>query len=210
LSCSWCTAPFVQLLTHACALHAQRPMTSCNCGHSSNISSALANTCRCTVPCLGLRAASLRGTVFALLLLLVEMLHCFVKGLISLPCVSCRRPQVTVLCNDCSHRSQCVFHVVGHKCGQCGGFNTRRVGGDAPAPEAPAAAGQASDSLFSTYSRFFQESAWQSAEPAASGPSSGCTQQHAAHTPRSGATGARTSSLAAESQRKPTCVVHAG
>jgi len=37
--------------------------------------------------------------------------------------------QVTVLCNDCSQRTDCNFHVVGHKCGDCGGYNTRRVGG---------------------------------------------------------------------------------
>eukprot|EP00775_Hariotina_reticulata_P005876 gene5876-6117_t len=37
--------------------------------------------------------------------------------------------RVTVLCNDCSHRTDCNFHVVGHKCGECGGYNTRRVGG---------------------------------------------------------------------------------
>lgn len=50
--------------------------------------------------------------------------------------------QVTVLCNDCSHRTQCTFHVVGHKCGQCGGYNTRRVGGGETAPPAALAPAQ--------------------------------------------------------------------
>eukprot|EP00798_Chlamydomonas_sp_ICE-L_P019776 gene19776-26468_t len=34
---------------------------------------------------------------------------------------------VDVMCNDCLHRSNVPFHVVGHKCGNCGGYNTRRV-----------------------------------------------------------------------------------
>jgi hypothetical protein len=38
-------------------------------------------------------------------------------------------PQVSVLCNDCtpSVRSSTPFHVVGHKCDVCGGYNTQRV-----------------------------------------------------------------------------------
>lgn len=47
--------------------------------------------------------------------------------------------QVTVLCNDCGHRSRCTFHVVGHKCDGCSGYNTRRVGDDAPVDPPPAA-----------------------------------------------------------------------
>jgi RING finger/CHY zinc finger protein 1 len=35
-----------------------------------------------------------------------------------------------VLCNDCGARSSVAFHVVGHKCGGCGGYNTRRVGSE--------------------------------------------------------------------------------
>lgn len=35
--------------------------------------------------------------------------------------------RVAVLCNDCAARSDVAFHVVGHKCGGCGGYNTRRV-----------------------------------------------------------------------------------
>jgi RING finger/CHY zinc finger protein 1 len=35
--------------------------------------------------------------------------------------------RVPVLCNDCGSRSQVQFHVVGHKCSGCGGYNTRRV-----------------------------------------------------------------------------------
>jgi hypothetical protein len=37
--------------------------------------------------------------------------------------------QVNVLCNDCtpSVRSSAPFHVVGHKCDVCGGYNTQRV-----------------------------------------------------------------------------------
>ncbi|KAG2494262.1 hypothetical protein HYH03_007617 [Edaphochlamys debaryana] len=35
--------------------------------------------------------------------------------------------RVNILCNDCSTRSAAPFHVLGHKCGQCGSYNTRRV-----------------------------------------------------------------------------------
>jgi RING finger/CHY zinc finger protein 1 len=35
--------------------------------------------------------------------------------------------EVNVLCNDCGARSVVKFHVVGHKCKGCGGYNTRRV-----------------------------------------------------------------------------------
>ena len=34
---------------------------------------------------------------------------------------------VTILCNDCNKRSTARFHVVGHKCGECGSYNTRRT-----------------------------------------------------------------------------------
>lgn len=44
-----------------------------------------------------------------------------------------RNLKVTVLCNDCGHRSEVPFHVVGHKCSDCGGYNTRRVGAVEPA-----------------------------------------------------------------------------
>ena len=30
-----------------------------------------------------------------------------------------------------------IFHVIGLKCGACGGYNTTRVGGDDPLPEDP-------------------------------------------------------------------------
>ena len=35
--------------------------------------------------------------------------------------------RVPVLCNDCGARCEAPFHVVGHKCAGCGGYNTRRV-----------------------------------------------------------------------------------
>lgn len=38
-----------------------------------------------------------------------------------------RNMVVSVLCNDCHARSEVRFHVVGHKCGSCGSYNTRRV-----------------------------------------------------------------------------------
>jgi hypothetical protein len=38
-----------------------------------------------------------------------------------------RNMVVSVLCNDCHARSEVRFHVVGHKCGGCGSYNTRRV-----------------------------------------------------------------------------------
>ncbi|KAF8062955.1 RZPF34 [Scenedesmus sp. PABB004] len=44
-----------------------------------------------------------------------------------------RHVRVSVLCNDCGHRGEAAFHVVGHKCSGCGGYNTRRVGAAAGA-----------------------------------------------------------------------------
>jgi RING finger/CHY zinc finger protein 1 len=35
--------------------------------------------------------------------------------------------RVAILCNDCSARTGATFHVLGHKCGECGSYNTRRV-----------------------------------------------------------------------------------
>ncbi|GAX79413.1 hypothetical protein CEUSTIGMA_g6854.t1 [Chlamydomonas eustigma] len=35
--------------------------------------------------------------------------------------------QVALLCNDCNRRFEAPFHVVGHKCSGCGGYNTKRV-----------------------------------------------------------------------------------
>lgn len=46
--------------------------------------------------------------------------------------------QVNILCNDCSARSDVLFHVVGHKCSGCGGYNTRRIGVQEPAAAAAA------------------------------------------------------------------------
>jgi ribosomal protein L37E len=61
-----------------------------------------------------------------------------------LSCCVCRMLQVTILCNDCSAHSEVAFHVVGHKCGSCGGYNTRRIGGEMQQPAAPPAAPPAS------------------------------------------------------------------
>ena len=38
-----------------------------------------------------------------------------------------RDMKVNVLCNDCNTRFEATFHVVGHKCNGCGGYNTRRI-----------------------------------------------------------------------------------
>jgi RING finger/CHY zinc finger protein 1 len=37
---------------------------------------------------------------------------------------------VSTLCNDCGGRGSARFHVLGHKCGACGSYNTRRLGID--------------------------------------------------------------------------------
>jgi RING finger/CHY zinc finger protein 1 len=50
--------------------------------------------------------------------------------------------QVEILCADCQETSTCVFHVVGLKCGGCGGYNTARTGSEPP-PQAGAAPGDA-------------------------------------------------------------------
>ena len=34
-----------------------------------------------------------------------------------------------VLCNDCEKESVRFFHVIGHKCSHCGGYNTRIIAG---------------------------------------------------------------------------------
>jgi len=34
---------------------------------------------------------------------------------------------VSLLCNDCGGRGAVRFHVLGHKCGACGSYNTRRL-----------------------------------------------------------------------------------
>ncbi|KAF5841208.1 zinc-ribbon-domain-containing protein [Dunaliella salina] len=38
-----------------------------------------------------------------------------------------RDMQVDILCNNCLARSRVNFHVVGHKCQRCGGYNTQRI-----------------------------------------------------------------------------------
>ncbi|XP_054789741.1 E3 ubiquitin-protein ligase MIEL1 isoform X2 [Prosopis cineraria] len=35
--------------------------------------------------------------------------------------------EVSILCNDCNTPSVVSFHILGHKCGQCGSYNTRRI-----------------------------------------------------------------------------------
>lgn len=35
--------------------------------------------------------------------------------------------EVNILCNDCGDRSRVHFHILGHKCSRCGGYNTRRI-----------------------------------------------------------------------------------
>lgn len=34
---------------------------------------------------------------------------------------------VPILCNDCGGAGSAPFHVLGHKCGDCGSYNTRRL-----------------------------------------------------------------------------------
>lgn len=46
-----------------------------------------------------------------------------------------RNYYVNILCRDCHEESKAIFHVVGLKCGGCGGYNTTRIGGDDPFPE---------------------------------------------------------------------------
>jgi len=46
-----------------------------------------------------------------------------------------RTYHVSILCRDCHEESKVVFHVLGLKCGSCGGYNTTRIGGDDPLPE---------------------------------------------------------------------------
>ena len=41
--------------------------------------------------------------------------------------------KVKVLCSDCHKESENIFHVVGIKCLNCGGYNTRRIGNE-PSP----------------------------------------------------------------------------
>lgn len=50
-----------------------------------------------------------------------------------------RNYHVNILCRDCHEESKVVFHVIGLKCGGCGGYNTTRIGGDDPLPEEPPA-----------------------------------------------------------------------
>ena len=33
---------------------------------------------------------------------------------------------VKIYCNDCGKNSETKFHIVGHKCQECGSYNTRR------------------------------------------------------------------------------------
>ncbi|KAG5044037.1 hypothetical protein AAZX31_03G189700 [Glycine max] len=35
--------------------------------------------------------------------------------------------EVSILCNDCNSTSTVSFHIFGHKCLQCGSYNTRRI-----------------------------------------------------------------------------------
>ncbi|EPS59109.1 hypothetical protein M569_15701, partial [Genlisea aurea] len=37
------------------------------------------------------------------------------------------RYEVQILCNDCNSTSTAMFHIVGHKCGRCGSYNTRLI-----------------------------------------------------------------------------------
>jgi RING finger/CHY zinc finger protein 1 len=47
---------------------------------------------------------------------------------------------VEILCADCHASSSCIFHIVGLKCGECGGYNTVRTGQE-QAPDALGAGG---------------------------------------------------------------------
>uniref|UniRef100_A0A0G4IG42 RING-type domain-containing protein n=1 Tax=Chromera velia CCMP2878 TaxID=1169474 RepID=A0A0G4IG42_9ALVE len=35
--------------------------------------------------------------------------------------------EVSIICNDCHKRGSCAFHIYGHKCPECGSYNTRRT-----------------------------------------------------------------------------------
>jgi RING finger/CHY zinc finger protein 1 len=35
--------------------------------------------------------------------------------------------EVSILCNDCNKGSKAMFHILGHKCSDCGSYNTRRI-----------------------------------------------------------------------------------
>ncbi|KAG6703803.1 hypothetical protein I3842_07G103500 [Carya illinoinensis] len=37
------------------------------------------------------------------------------------------RYKVSILCNDCNNNGEACFHVLGHKCGHCNSYNTRRL-----------------------------------------------------------------------------------
>ncbi|KAK4281082.1 hypothetical protein QN277_012617 [Acacia crassicarpa] len=37
------------------------------------------------------------------------------------------RIEVSILCNDCNTTSKVWFHILGHKCSQCGSYNTCRI-----------------------------------------------------------------------------------
>jgi RING finger/CHY zinc finger protein 1 len=39
----------------------------------------------------------------------------------------CQAMQVNIVCNECLARSTVTFHMVGHKCHNCGGYNTQRI-----------------------------------------------------------------------------------
>jgi RING finger/CHY zinc finger protein 1 len=34
---------------------------------------------------------------------------------------------VDILCNECEHKSAVPFHLVGHKCPECGSYNTKKI-----------------------------------------------------------------------------------
>lgn len=38
-----------------------------------------------------------------------------------------RDMMIDILCNDCHEKSNVKFHIIGLKCGECGGYNTRRI-----------------------------------------------------------------------------------
>ena len=35
---------------------------------------------------------------------------------------------VSILCNDCQHKTTLLYHIVGHKCAACGSYNTAQIG----------------------------------------------------------------------------------
>ena len=41
-----------------------------------------------------------------------------------------RNSYMTVLCNDCQHKSVVKFHILGGKCDECRSYNTSRIGDD--------------------------------------------------------------------------------